>query len=57
MSETVEEKLDAARESVEAHQEATGHERIDGVLVNHFPRVVVFSCTECGQQLARVSHP
>lgn len=47
--------LESARESIEAHQEATGHEDIDYILVNHSPRVVSISCHECGQHLAVAS--
>lgn len=46
---------ESARESVEAHQEATGHERVNYVIVKHFPRTVSISCYECGQHLATAS--
>lgn len=54
MMTTTLDKLQAARESAEAHKDATGHDHIDVVQVRRFPVAVIITCHHCGQPIARV---
>ena len=51
---TIDEKLEAAQESAEAHKEQTGHEEMDIMKIGRLNPTIVATCSECGQRLATV---